>query len=99
MVLAAKIKDKEERCSACAAKAAARAEKERQIVADNEACKADVATRKQERVEKAPTRPIAEIEAIPPVFRLPEEVQRMEDFAAEQVAKKMNGRKKPKTDR
>jgi hypothetical protein len=121
MALAAKIKEKEERCpakvaaeaerkrkraaeieaenEACAAKAAARAEMERQIVADNEKCKADVGARKQERVEKAPTRPIAEIEAIPPTFRLPEEVQRMEAFAAAQVAKKMNGRKKPKTDR
>ena len=67
--------------------------------AENEKCRAELAARIQERVDKAPTRPIAEIEAIPPKFRLPEEVQRMEDFAAAQAAKKTKGHKKPKADK
>ena len=94
--LTAKIKAQEEEC---AAKQVAEDERKRRIAADNEKCRADLAARIQERVEKAPTRPITEIEAIPPRFRLPEEVQRMEDFAAAQAAKKAKGHKKPKPDK
>ena len=94
--LVSQIKKLEEQCDAAEA---AKTEKERRIAADNGKCRADLAARIQERVEKAPARPIAEIEAVPPKFRLPEEVQRMEDFAVAQSAKKMKGHKKPKADK
>lgn len=114
--LAAKIKEKEDRCPAkvaayaevkrnfaakieaenkrCAAKAAAKTERERRIVADNEKCKTDLAARIQERIETAPTRPIAEILEIPERYRLAQENARLADEKAKKITQ---GKRKPKT--
>jgi len=113
--LAAKIKEKEDRCPAkvaayaevkrnfaakieaenkrCAAKAAAKTERERRIVADNEKCKTDLAARIQERIETAPTRPIAEILEIPERYRLAQENARLADEKAKKIHKESGSRR------
>jgi hypothetical protein len=81
--LAAKIREWEVKC---AAHDAAETDK-------NEKCKADLSARIQDRVEKAPTRPIAEILEIPNQYRLAEENARLADEKAKKITK---GRRKPK---